>query len=460
MKRFYSLVIFLLLCFLYASVNGQKLYDDAHPLAETQGKRLMIMSSTNPTYPSDFFSYEYEDTNAHKFSFNLYGDYRRWKFSEKLLVGGYIQTGMDYSNSKGPITLTTSETVKQTDYSLSAYGGASYYLTPNKIYVTGAIGGQYVYQKIDNEVRTQYNIDSSRFPVYLWGALGYGRVNNRQVVEASYDFNEALRSRGIISSKLDDKTLLKISELLYRHRNGEYLDKYEDDQNVKLFSDIEKTLLNAGYINCNLDAGSTVKLYEILNNTNKKYIFYPKYSGYQAQVQLQYMAKSDSRDDAHDHFLSASGVYCFNPSEKSNLVLSGYFAIPLDTMTNGLGADFANYLAFLPDANNLAFFKQFSGTGFYGGRYVVGLQAFTGLRADYSYSISSTAGVQASLYLINKKFKYADAHMEYQIAGRFDYNIISSLVTYAKLEILKESSALASVPTRFTTSIGFSYRIF
>ena len=74
-------------------------------------------------------------------------------------------------------------------------------------------------------------------------------------------------------------------------------------------------------------------------------------------------------------------------------MFSGFFAIPLDTMAisgspvAGFGGAMQNYLSFLPDRNNLDFFKTYPpypGTGYYGGTYAEGLTTVIGLGRESS----------------------------------------------------------------------------
>jgi len=475
MKKLYPYVIlFVLLTFCSSNLFAQKLYDDKTPLAFTKGKRLTLTGVSNPMFPSDFLSFEIQDTSNYEFNINLYADYRHWKFTDKLMLGAYGKAGIEYHNSRhdqtSPFdTTVTLNKVSTTVLTSQLYGAASYYITPDKFYVTGAMGISYAYSKLNSQTYINVISDSSVMPSYLWGAIGYGRINNRQTVEVSYDFDEALRKTGIISSKLDEKTLLKLSELLYRFRDGEYQDKYEDDQQVELFREIEKTLLNAGYISGSLDAASTVRLYEILNNTSGKYVFYPKYSGWQAQGQIQYQVANETKNKPHNHYLSLSGIYCHSLSEKTNMVFSGYVAVPMDTLANDQGAvagfqgTFQNYLAFLPNRNNLDFFSPyppFAGTGYYGGAYAWGTTTYIGVKAEIFHSISSVSGVQGSVALLNRKTKGLSNFLQYQITGRYDYNILSRLQAYGKMELLRESFPFGQLKAKLSGSIGLTYRVF
>jgi hypothetical protein len=462
MKKTYSVAVLLLFLFVSNSF-AQKLYDDMNVLSNTHGKRLYLTSNLGDE-TADFLSYKRNDSvGITEFKMNLTADYRQWKFTDNLLLAGY---------GKGSFIRTWSKTPQGPDtgnfgfsrFQAALYAAASYYFKPNKFYVTGAIGGGYDLFKLDRDFQEVEHIDTNVSSSALWGALGYGRINNRAVVQDAYDFDEALVKKKIIDRNLDDKTLRDISVLLYQQRDGMYLDKYEDDEFIELFGDIEKTLLQAGYISGPLGARPSIELYEILRNTSKKYVFYPKYAGYQVQAQIQYQLSNIEKNKPHEHYASLSGVYAINMNRKTNLLLSGFYSMPLDTMA--VGSDlksgsnpentFQNYLAFLPDRNNLDFFKEFNGTGVFGSRYVPGLQSLVGVRADMFYNLSSVAGLQANLLVSNRFFKYADSRPHVGLVARFDYNVYSQLFSYVKGSVIAEKG----VPPSYVFGIGFGYRVF
>jgi len=462
MKKIYSISVFLLLVFICSNSFAQKLYDGINPITNTHGKRLTLASQD--IEPLDFLSYKRNDSmGITEFKMSLIADYRQWKFTKNLLFAGYGKGNFLRIWSKTPQGPDTGN-LGFSRFTASLYGAMSYYFSPNKFYVTGAIGGGYDKFKLDRDFQEIEHIDTNVSSSAVWGALGYGRINNREVVEYAYDFDEALVKRGITKSKLDDKALKEISILLYQQRDGMFLDKYEDDEFVMLFAEIEKALLNAGYISGSLDAASAIKLYEILRNTSKKYVIYPKYSGYQVQGQVQYQLSNIEKSKPHEHYLSFSGIYCFNLTKQTNLVLSGFYARPLDTLASGGGLRsgsnpenvFQNYLAFLPDRNNLDFYKEYLGTGEFGGRYVPGLQSLMGIRADVFHSLGTFAGVQGNVLISDRMFKYADSKLHIGATARFDYNIYSSLTAYAKGTFLAEKG----VPPSYTIGFGFGYRIF
>lgn len=463
MKRFYQIPIFVLLVFICSNSFAQKLYDDHNPLTYTSGKRLTL-TSNNGEEPVDFLGYKVNDSvGITEFKMSVAADYRQWKFTDKFMVAGYAKGSFLRIWSKTPQGPDTGN-LGFSRFQASVYAGMSYYFTPNKFYGSLGIGGGYDLFKLDRDFQEVEHIDTNVSSSALWAALGYGRINNRQVVEYAYDFDEALVKRGIISSKLDEKTLKEISILLYKQRDGMYLDKYEDDEFIELFGDVEATLLRAGYIDGCLNARSSIELYEILRNTSKKFVFYPKYAGYQVQAQVQYQLSDILKGKPHEHYASLSGIYCINLSKQTNLILSGFYSMPLDSLAAGgdlkSGSNgeniFQNYLAFLPDRNNLDFFKEFYGTGTYGSRYVPGLQSLFGVRADVFHSISSVFGVQANLLISDRIFKYADSRPHIGLAARLDYNIYSSLFSYVKGSVIAEKS----LPPSYVFGVGFGYRIF
>lgn len=457
----------LVFCIFFAAMSnisfGQKLYDDKNVLSNTHGKRLYLTSNFGEE-AMDFLSYKKNDSaGITEFKMNIAGDYRQWKFTDKLLIGGYAKGDFLRIWSKTPQGPDTGN-LGFSRFVANVYGAASYYLQPNKFYITGAIGGGYDLFKLDRDFQEVEHRDTSVSSSALWGAIGYGRINNRQVVQDAYDFDEALVKKGIIDRSLDDKTLREISALLYQQRDGMYLDKYEDDEFAELFADVEKSLLNAGYISGPLGARTAIELYEILRNTSKKYVFYPKYAGYQIQGQVQYQLSNIEKGKTHEHYFSVSGIYAMNMNKKTNLVLSAFYSLPLDSMAVGTNMPsgsnpenaFQNYLPFLPDRNNLDFFSEYYGTGTYGSRYVPGLQTLVGARADVFYNISSVAGVQANLLVSNRFFKYADSKPHIGLSARFDYNIYNSLFSYVKGSLISEKG----VPPAYVFGIGFGYRVF
>lgn len=462
MKKICPFLVLLLCFFTIQSVSAQKLYDDITPLSETHGKRLTL--SSQDIEPLDLISYKRNDSlGITEFKASLFADYRQWKFTDKLLLAGYGKGNFTRIWSKSPQLVDTGN-LGFTRMTAALYGGASYYFSPNKVYVTGAIGGAIDRFKLHRDFQELENIDTLVSSSAVWGALGYGRINNREVVEYAYDFDEALIDRGVIEDHLDDNTLREISVLLYQQRDGMFLDKYEDDEYVELFGRVEQVLIRKGYITGNLGSAATVKLYEILRNTSKKYILYPKYSGYQVQGQIQYQLSNTAKTKPRDHYVSFSGIYTFNLSRKTNMVLSGFFSMPLDTMASGMamrsGANFENifqnYLPFLPDRNNLDFFKEYYGTGAFGGSYVPGFQKVLGIRGDAFHSISSVAGIQANVTIATTMFKYIDSRPFFGASARFDYNIYSSLTAYAKGAFYAQKT----FPPSIMFAVGFGYRVF
>lgn len=450
-------------CILY-SINSysQNLYNDPMPLSETEGKRLTLASED--IEPLDFLSYKVNDSaGITEFKMSLYADYRQWKFTEKWLVGGYAKGNFLRIWSKTPQGPDTGN-LGYTRLTGSLYGAVSHYFTPNKFYVTGALGGSIDKFKLSRDFQEIEDFDTLVTSSALWGAVGYGRISNREAVEYAYDFDEALLRRGVIDRPLDENTLKNISIQIYKLRDGEFLSKYEDDEFVELFREVEKILITSGYITGNLNSAATVKLYEILRNTSKKYIFYPKYTGYQVQTQVQYQLSNITKDKTHEHYLSFSGIYTFNPTRKTNVVLSGFYSIPLDSMALGLrmasGSNpenvFQSYLPFLPDRNNLDFYQEYYGTGIYSSNFVPGLQSLAGIRGDVFHQISSVAGIQGNLLITSRMFKYEDSRFRVGAAARFDYNIFSKLIAYAKGSWYAEKE----LKPAFVFGVGFIFRVF
>jgi hypothetical protein len=251
MRKLYPVVVFLLFIFICNDSFAQKLYDDINVLSNTHGKRLTIASME--LEPLDFLSYKRNDSaGITEFKMSLFADYRQWKFTDKVLMGGYAKGNFLRIWSKTPQGPDTGN-LGFSRLQAALYGAMSYYFAPNKFYVTGALGGGYDYFKLNRDFQEMENFDTTVSSSSAWGALGYGRINNREVIEYAYDFDEALINRNVIDRNLDDATLREISVLLYQQRDGEFLDKYEDDEFVELFNRIEQILIRTGYISENLN---------------------------------------------------------------------------------------------------------------------------------------------------------------------------------------------------------------
>src|SRR5207247_1551385 len=130
---------------------------------------------------------------------------------------------------------------------------------------------------------------SSQSPVNtsgtFWISAGYGKITNAARVMISFNFEKILKKEGVITNALNPEIKTKLTELLDKRNNKDYISKYKDDDEIIFFREVEKLLLNEGVITQPLGAEATLRMYRALNNI--KYIYYPKYKGISTQLDLQ-----------------------------------------------------------------------------------------------------------------------------------------------------------------------------
>lgn len=445
------LVFVFLFSEIYAQTNYFKLYT---PPERSQGRRLEISGR-------DFLTYEKVDSINQDFRLRLNADYRQWMFTPLNLFGGYVNADANINTRK-----TNSDTSLTDEHFLvNAYGGISRYLTPKGFYGTLALGISYGKEKLDTTF-TGARDSRARVPAYGWGAIGYGRINNSERVRIAMDFIGRLKARNVITGSVSPKTILALTDLLDKRDNGDFEARDRDDNEIVFFSAVEKLLQQTGNIPQNLDAGSTLKLFQVL--TNDKFVFYERYVGYQIQAEAQYQIDNGVRTKPHDHYLSISGIYGYPLNISTHILGTAFFAIPLDTLASGNGPrdgfnnTFNNFLPFIRDRNNLDFFEETDGTGLFGGTYVAGRNTSFGLRGDIFHNISSTAGINAFAQFINRSPKTGDGINFFDFGGRFDYNILNSLKAFliARANKTQSSNKFLDRPFTYRISMGFSYRVF
>ncbi|CAN5407435.1 hypothetical protein BH10BAC5_BH10BAC5_08170 [soil metagenome] len=466
MKKIYSILVILFVV-MSLNANAQDIYYK-YKSPDSEGKQLVVEGT-------DLLSYYKDDSTHSGFNANLHAEYTQWKFNRTWLTGGIAHLEENFSSSKNG----SSTTFSRNQLSLEVFGGASYYFTPDKFYGTIATFMSYATESHDTGSTASGSISTNSGPGYLYGALGYGRVYNAGRISVAMDFAERLKESGFLKGTLSQSTILALTNLVDKQAYGDFSSKYWDEGNPMFFKQVETLLINDGVISNPLDAANTVRLYETISNTYGRYVFYPRYTGYQVQVQAQYQLFNSTKDKPHDHYASISGVYGVPVGPKTGLVFSSYFALPLDTLASGFGPSngFATggastFLTFLPDQNNLGFFngnyssfgsRQFNnGTGFFTGAFASGNTTQIGIRADVYHSISSKAGIQAFLQFQDFMPKVGDAATAYEFFGRMDYNLTNYLLSYLYADYSKFNvgGSGTSPDGRVRFGVGLSARIF
>ncbi|NOS83617.1 MAG: hypothetical protein HOP31_00625 [Ignavibacteria bacterium] len=405
--------------------------------ALSEGKRLII--SGNP-----LFKYNAANSKNSSFSFNIDGYFNYWKFTPNQLVGGYADVFINTSENKIKDT-----SVSNSSYGSTIYGGISHYFIPGKIYGSGSVGADYYKEKFG-----EINLDDE-FPVYAWLAAGYGSILNLQRFIIAEDFQKYLLKSKVTEKALNYDGMQRLSNLLDLRINGEFEAKYKDNAEIEFFSRLEALLLNEGVLKNSLTAAATMKLYQMLTNTS--YIYYPKYTGYQMQAELQYQLSSGKKDiKSSEHYMTFSGVYGKTLSFKTQLIGSAFLSFSLNDSASGFGPGFFHYLNFIPGRTRLDFFTQRFGTGLYGGHYTPAKNISFGFRGDVFHTINSLAGIRAYAEYISLKPSEGDGSNKFEIGARADYNIISKLVLYGQTRFTKVNKLDAGYNIEF----GFTYFVF
>jgi hypothetical protein len=247
-------------------------------------------------------------------SSNLSTILKKWKLSDKLNYDGdaSVSTSAFSYHRESSYDTNTHNSVR---LSSGVDGGMNYYLSKNSFYV-GLNAGANV----------RFETGASPFSEnYVGPNIGYGRIVNASQVERTINFEKDLMKRGIISGKISNASRKKLTELFDRRVNQEFIYKFKEDDEIEFFSDVEKLLRDEGVISGPMDARTTLKLYQLL--TNERFIYYPKYKGYQIQAMFVYPFGVKYGEKIENPYqLALSGVYGLPLSYNTSLLFYGYFS--------------------------------------------------------------------------------------------------------------------------------------
>ncbi|MBS1493940.1 MAG: hypothetical protein JST55_10535 [Bacteroidetes bacterium] len=427
------------------NIYGQNIYKDYNINDTIKGQKL--------TLGTNGFSYNRNVSSYTAVDLNLNGEYSAWKFTPKNL---YFAKALIFENYRKITTdgLNLQGGRENSLYS-EVYGGYSYYLNPNKAYLTAST--ILTYQTSNSD----YNSNYSHGNGYLFGGLGYGRIVNSQGVEAAEYFSEALVKSKVTDKPLDKSTLLAIDRIIYKFRNGNYGSSFKDDAEIYLMKDIEKLLMEHNVITGKLDAESTMRLYTILTNRSFKFYYYPRYVGFQAQAEVQYHAFGNIKPK--ENFVKITGAYGMPLSRSTNLLLGGFYAQALNDDAGRFLQSFPPYSMLgygEDDINNFNFSANKFGFGNFYNSVIAANNSIIGTDIYLTQSLSSTAGLffRTSYYNYPKNtssdiasessFLFeSDLSLSYNIYSKLTSNI---LVGYYKNEQISQESYVARLSFYYT----------
>jgi hypothetical protein len=196
------------------------------------------------------------------------------------------------------------------------------------------------------------------------------------------------------------------------------------------------------------------------------YFIYPRYQRirrYELQLTIR---QAFSSEKPHNHHANISGIIGISLSERSNLLFSGYFAFPIDTLagyesaTNGfvhISNPNSNFWQLYSDFNNLSFFQSYPGTNSFPGHGAYGNSIQYSIRGNFTHSFNNYAGFHIFASYFENIPKYYAKQGEYLIAGQLDYNIYSS---FRLSGTIYQRHAVENNAQNLSFNLGGTYIIF
>lgn len=431
--------IFVVCCLLLGLNNysiGQNVYANYNSNDTIRGEKL-ILGLNNLGYDKTVSGYKY-------FFANLNTNYLKWKFTPKQLL--YFNGNISYYYSNFSSDSYPLGNNKSSRIDADIFGGGSFYLKPNKIYLSAFAKLNY-FGKNSDDAENKSNGNG-----YLFGGVGYGRITNAQGLEAAEYLSESLYKKGIISTRLDKNTLISIDKIIRAYRNGNYDNDYKDDSQIYLLKDIERTLINTNAIKGKLDAEATMRIFSVIANTSMKYFYYPRYIGFQTQAEIQYHAFGSIKPK--ENFAKLTAMYGIPVTKSTNIILTGFYAKALNDDAGLFTQNTSNYYMLgYTDINNF----NFSSYDYYSNQ-ILENKSIVGFNSVTMQSINSTAGIlfRAGYYNYPSNgdaetdfLAYCDIFLQ--------YNILSKLNSQLGLSYYKYKS---QAQENYRLSLGFSYVVF
>jgi hypothetical protein len=378
-----------------------------------------------------------------------------WKFTPKYNLAAVIEMGGTYQYSNH-LDLGYNKTRR---FNARAFGDADYYFMKN-YYVTSSGSFEYnngTFENVSNSNSEHYHKSAYNYAnSYFWIGLGYGRIVNTASITKEVNFEKILKEQKIILSVLPVSVKRELDALIEKRNNKDFISKYHDNSDAEFFAEVENILRKNGVINNSLDAETTIKLYDALNN--ERYLYYPNYAGFQLQTEAQY----EINYTEFNNFVTFGGIYGLPLSTRSNLLFSGFFSLPLNNHADAIGlfyngykTPFNNYLPVLVQKYKL------DNTDFIRSREYIthsneNMRYFTGAKAILFQKFNEFAGVRGYVSSVVSSSDTLSTSNASAIGAILDYNIFSHLT----LNFQAEYEMTSRAKPFFYYNLGFLWNIF
>lgn len=413
---------------------------------------------------NNLYGFPRHNDNSSGIDITLGLDATAWKFTKKYNVAGmtsvygeyvYLSYKEEYQNVD---QVDADSYYKYRAFFGDAFGEGDYYFNDN-IYSTASLGTQFY--NGTNEIFDVVSEETSIYPykefyMYSWLGVGFGRIINTSSITKQINFEKILREQKLIDGPLSADVKSKLDVLLEKRNNKDFISEYHDNSDAIFFAEVEKVLKSSGVIENTLNAETTIRMYDALNNS--RYLYYPNYTGFQLQLEAQ----EQLNNDIFQNFLTFSGIYGRPLSSKANFLVSGFFSLPLNEHAdaqglfyNGFKNPFDNFLPVIVERykiDNTSYLRS--------KEYVVSfdknLNYLTGAKALMFYKLNEFAGIRGYVSSVLSKPDSLSVANSSNIGAILDYNIFSHLT----LNFQTEYNITSDYKPEFYYNLGFLWNIF
>lgn len=375
-----------------------------------------------------------------------------WKYSKNFNFGGQIELNGHYFYGN----LGNGDYLKERSFYGSIFGETNYYPFNNDFYATISNGNRFVNTTVESSPNVLlFSRTEKGYINYLWGGIGYGRIIHTASITKEENFEDILYKHNVINRPLPPSVKKKIEVLIEKRNNKDFISEYIDDADALFFKQIQSVLREGNVIEDNLDAETTIKLYQSL--TNKRYLYYPNYSGFQIQSELQVQLN----EDFPNHFITTGGIIGVPLHKNINFLFAGFLALPLNNHSNADGLfnyfknPFTNYLPIILQKYKIENTNYIDNQeNFFD--YSENQDFFFGVNAICFFQFNPFAGVRGYINSVINKPKHLYANSLSRVGMILDYNIFSRLT----LNIQGEYKITNEYYPDFQYNLGFLWNIF